>query len=177
MNPDPPSRIVVAALLRQGGDILLVNQQGPDDPTPSWALPGGVVEHDEPLGEALRREFYQETGLQLLELGPLIYTAEVKVYETGQRTTSFIFEVLRWQGEIAPGDPDNLILEARFMPIESALEALSALPWRVMREPIMAFLRDQSDPGTFWLYRSYQDGEANLIGLFPSVANNQSQIN
>lgn len=163
MSTYPPYRIIVAVLLRQSGNILLVKQQGPDDLIPTWALPGGVVEQDEPLGEALRRELRQETGLQLLETGPVIYASETKEYETGQRTTSFVFEAQRWQGEIVPHDPDHLILEARFMTVKSALEALSALPWQVMREPILAYLRGESALGTFWLYRSHRDGRTNLI--------------
>ncbi len=169
MNTDAPYQIVVAALLRQQGNILLVKQQGSEDPAPTWALPGGVVEQDEPLGEALRRELHQETGLQLLEIGPLIYSAQIKEDNTGQRTTSFIFEAHRWQGDIAPEDPDHLILEARFMPVDSALEALSALPWQVMREPILAYLRGQSGTGSFWLYRSYRDGRTNLIKQIQGV--------
>jgi len=163
MNTDQPYRVVVAALLCQEGSILLVRQQGGEDPAPSWALPGGVVEPDEPLGEAMRRELSQETGLQLLELGSLIYAVQAKEYATGYRTTSFIFEASRWQGEIAPGDPDNYILEACFMPLESAIEALSALPWQVMREPILAYLQGDTRIGTFWLYRSQPDGQANLV--------------
>ena len=100
MNTDQPYRIVVAALLQQEAGILLVRQQGAEDPAPSWTLPGGVVEQDERLGDALQREISQETGLQLLELGPLIYAVQAKEYETGHRTTSFIFEASRWQGEV-----------------------------------------------------------------------------
>lgn len=163
MNTAQPHRIVVAALLRQNGDILLVKQQGPEDPAPSWALPGGVVESDEPLGDALRREISQETGLKIVELGPVVYAAQSKEYETGHRTTSFIFEANLWQGEIAPADPDNLILEACFLPVETAIEALSALPWQVMREPIVAYLQGRSEPGELWLYRSHQNGQTNLL--------------
>src|SRR3990172_80042 len=163
MNTGQPYRIVVAALLQQEAGILLVRQQGAEDPAPSWTLPGGVVEQDERLGDALQREISQETGLQLLELGPLIYAVQAKEYETGHRTTSFIFEASRWQGEVAPHDPDDLILEARFMPVDSAIEALSFLPWQVMREPILAYLQGSSKLGTFWLYRSHRDGQANLV--------------
>ena len=163
MNPEPSYRIVVAALLRQADQILLVKQQGPSDPAPSWGLPGGVVKADEPLGEALRREISEETGLQLLELGRVLYAAQAREYKSGRRTTSFIFEAKGWQGEIAPADPDDLILDARFLPLETAIKALETLPWSVMREPAVAYLQGQTSPGALWLYRIQQDGQTCLV--------------
>jgi len=56
--------LVAAALIRHNGDILLVQQQGADDPIPVWSLPGGVVEAGELLTEAVAREVREETGLE-----------------------------------------------------------------------------------------------------------------
>ena len=33
---------IVATVVEVGGEVLLVRQQGPDDPEPAWALPGAV---------------------------------------------------------------------------------------------------------------------------------------
>ena len=68
---------VVAALIRRDdGAILLVRQQGPDDPEPAWALPGGVVEAGERLDEAFTREVREETGLDVASIGPLLSVAQ-----------------------------------------------------------------------------------------------------
>src|SRR5688572_27380980 len=41
-----------------------------------WSLPGGRVEHGEPLEAALRREIAEETGL-VVEVGPLLEIVEL----------------------------------------------------------------------------------------------------
>jgi ADP-ribose pyrophosphatase YjhB (NUDIX family) len=47
--------LIAAAVIRDRDRILLVQQQSKNDPSPSWALPGGVVEDGELLHEALKR--------------------------------------------------------------------------------------------------------------------------
>jgi len=71
--PHVPRHIQVgAALIRRGPHILLVQQQGPNDPAPTWALPGGVVEAGELPTEAMIREVAEETGLEVLDPGRLL---------------------------------------------------------------------------------------------------------
>lgn len=64
----PRKRVAAGALLRDGdGRILLV------EPVykPTWELPGGVVEADEPPLDACRRELLEELGLAP-EIGRLL---------------------------------------------------------------------------------------------------------
>ena len=65
------SVLVIAAVVRRGNEVLLVKQQGPDDPAPNWALPAGRVEQGESLSQALAREVLEETGLQVVRPGAL----------------------------------------------------------------------------------------------------------
>ncbi len=59
------AHLIVSALLRREVRVLLVREQGPDDPEACWMLPGGRVEAGESLLEALGRELREETGLEL----------------------------------------------------------------------------------------------------------------
>jgi len=49
MSQSMNHEIVAALIRRDDGAILLVRQQRLDDPAPTWALPGGVVEAGELL--------------------------------------------------------------------------------------------------------------------------------
>src|SRR5437879_11234753 len=54
-------RIAVSALIFEGGRVLLAHRRDID----WWNLPGGGMEVGETVEEALYREVYEETGLQV----------------------------------------------------------------------------------------------------------------
>jgi 8-oxo-dGTP diphosphatase len=167
------NHVIVAGMIRQGNEILLVQQQGPHDPAPFWALPGGRVEVGELLSEALVREVREETGLEVLEMGRLLYAAQHDsptgydwvANEQGARAQLFalIFEIAAWRGGLCPADPDGFIQHASFLPLADAINRLEAAPWRVMTEPLLALLRGEVDPGAAWCYRRQPDGSDQLI--------------
>lgn len=168
------SYTIAAALLRRDDDILLVRQQGADDPQPKWALPGGVAEPGELLHEALARELREETGLTLVRLGPLAYVTQMHMMRGVLRgypgaspeeyvATAFVCEVAEWHGELAAEDPDGFVSAARFFPQAEAIVLLDQLDYRVMREPIVAHLRGEAPAGAVWLYRRDEDGADTLL--------------
>lgn len=171
----PMSHTIVAALIRRDdGALLLVRQQGPDDPEPKWALPGGVVEAGELLGEALTREVLEETGLDATSIGPLLYVAQFhnpnghlrgdwSDRPAGYSAAAFIFAASVRKGEIAIADPDAFVSAARFVPLAEAIALLDEHPLRVMREPVVAYLRGEAQPGAVWLYRRLPDGTDALL--------------
>jgi ADP-ribose pyrophosphatase YjhB (NUDIX family) len=171
---------VVAALIRRGDAVLLVRQQGPDDPEPAWALPGGIVEERELLTEALAREVWEETGLRIEEVGWLIYVAQLHNPSDHSRSagelpppsgeaTAFVFEASVLGHQPSGADPGAFVSDARFLALQEAIERLEALPWRFMREPIVAYLRGEAGVGAVWLYRRNQDGSDELVTDTPGM--------
>jgi 8-oxo-dGTP diphosphatase len=140
----------VAALLRDGDDVLLVRQQGPSDRRAYWALPGGVAEAGELLCDALGRELREETGLRLAGAPRLAYIAQ---QESKERTLLvFAFDCPQWSGEIHIADPDAVVLGAAFLPVPEAVGKLRALPWAAMRRPAVAYLLGEAEPGALWVF-------------------------
>ena len=154
---------IAAALIRQDDTVLLVRQQGAEDPADSWALPGGVVEEGELLTEALVREVREETGLEVLQVGPLAYLAQFDDPADDHQTMAFVFEVREWRGAAQPADPDKVILGLEFCALPDAISRLQALSWPVMREPIVAYLRGEVSPASAWLYRRQAGPGAVLV--------------
>ena len=126
-----PVQNIAAGIIRRGDEVLLVQQQGADDPVAVWSLPGGVAEPGEVLSEALVREVREETGLRVVDIGPLAYVvqhdnrAPVQLHEgrpgTGYLATAFVFEVTAWAGKVRHADPDGYVLNAEFVPVEWAV--------------------------------------------------------
>jgi 8-oxo-dGTP diphosphatase len=64
--PRPALTVDLVALAREDGTVRVLLIRRKHDPFAGrWALPGGFVEIDEPVAEAVRREFREETGLEV----------------------------------------------------------------------------------------------------------------
>jgi len=154
----------VAAIIRQGDEVLLVREQRPREPAIFWASPGGHVEPGELLLEALAREVREETGLRVLRPGRLAFVIQHTPPGNGAQAMIFYFEIDAWDGELQPADPDGVAVEAHFFPVAEAIRMLEKhLPWRREREPNIAYLRGEAAPGAFWVYRRQPDGDDELI--------------
>lgn len=165
MNPGfrPRHNFIAAALIRRREQLLLVRQQGPGDERPYWALPGGRVETNEFLLQGLVREVREETGLTITEVGELAYTARLDNPIDGHQTTTRVFEIAGWQGELVPADPDQFVDRAAFFPLAEVVAHLRKIPWPVMREPVVAYVNGTAPVGTVWLYRQRGSEAEQLI--------------
>ncbi|MDT8304879.1 MAG: NUDIX hydrolase [Anaerolineae bacterium] len=152
------------------GDLLLVQQQGPDDHQPYWALPGGRVVSGELLLDGLCREVREETGVQIAEVGELVYTARLDNPSHGYQSHTRVFSVNAWQGRVLPADPDHLILDVAFFPFAEAVRRLAAIPWLVMRQPLLAYLQGNTSAGCVWLYNQDGDDPPTLIARLQGPA-------
>lgn len=154
---------VVSGILRRGDQILLVQQQGANDVAPTWSLPGGKVEENELLHEALVREIAEETGLVVNSIGALVSVTHHDNRDQALQALTFIFEITDWRGEIASADPDNVICDVQFVGVAQAQELLQTLPWATMREPISAYLAGTATMGSVWLYRTLPAAATTLV--------------
>jgi 8-oxo-dGTP diphosphatase len=136
--------LIVAAVLRRGGEVCLIEQQGPWDAAPGWMLPGGRVDGDETLLDALAREVREETGLTVA--GTLVVAFLVAIAGPEGPYTAITF-ACDWQGELAPADPDGFVRRAEWVPIESALARLAEVAWYDAL-PLQRYLAGEAAPGT-----------------------------
>src|SRR5262249_38675558 len=113
----PPEHLEIAvAIVRFGDELLMVRQAGPGG-GPFWTIPGGRLEPGEFAFEALVREVKEETGVTVLDPGPIAFTAQVDERREGWFATVWTFDVDAWEGEIAVADPDGFVQEAAWVPI------------------------------------------------------------
>ncbi len=141
---------VVVALIRHGDEVLLVKQQGDDDATPGWSVPGGVVGDGELLTDALKREVREETGIEVLTVGLLEYIVDFE--HDGGNSIAMAFNVMEWRGTPKPNDPDGLVTDCLFVPMPEAIRLVEHLPYRMMREPLLAYLNGDAVRGMLWEY-------------------------
>ncbi|MFE9969035.1 NUDIX domain-containing protein [Streptomyces sp. NPDC005525] len=148
-----PGVQVVAALLRRGNHIVLVQEQR--DGKEMWSIPGGGVERGELLTEALVREVKEESGLNLTVVGPLAYVVNTTTARYPS-TVVLTFDCAQWDGEIAVHDPDGQVTGAVLLPLDEAKAVLAASSaTRPEIEPLLYYLESLSS-GRVWSYRDDQ---------------------
>lgn len=156
--------LIAGAYIVRDEQLLLVEQQGPEDPAPSWALPGGRVHDGEFFTDALVREVYEETGLIVEKIGGLVYTNHLIDVVNQRQLVAHVYQVDVCYGELKPQDPDEFIRQVRFVTLAEAADLIEATqPYRPMQEPIVAFLRGLVPYNTAWQYQRQPDGTARLV--------------
>jgi len=156
---------VAIAIVRDQDSIVMVEQQGADDPRPYWVLPGGLVEPGELLSETLIRETREEAGIEIQGIGRLAYCCQIDHPSHDAQTIAFGFEVRTWSGSLGSNDPDGEIVQVAWVSVADAMERLGNIGWRGMREPLLAYLRGEHSPGAVWLYREDMDDQVCLACL------------
>lgn len=168
-----PAHTVAAAIIRRGNDIALV-LQGATGEEPFWGLPGGVVERDELVPEGLAREVLEETGLTIHMPATLGYIRQIDNLRpaqlgghrgaeagSGYVVTVWLFDVSSWEGEIGARDPDGVVHEARFAPLEEAADLLRRTHWLALAAD---YLEGAVIPGSIHFERWHVDGRIEELG-------------
>ncbi|KDN20197.1 NUDIX domain-containing protein [Amycolatopsis rifamycinica] len=114
-----------AVILRQQ-ELLLVRKSDLDPNNPNrWELPGGGLNGDESLDDALRREVWEEVGLKVTP-GRLVHMWEWDMRTTGEPVK--VVAVARFC-EVESGtvsrennDAEDFLSDVRWVPLSSALD-------------------------------------------------------
>ncbi len=94
----------VAAIILHNGKLLTTKMTKKE--STYYVLPGGGVEMEEGIYEAIKREVKEETNLDILKL-KLVYIKELKNKDLG-RGIEFYFYVEEYRGELKKGfDPEE----------------------------------------------------------------------
>ena len=99
--PDRPM-VGVGALIFRGEQILLV-RRGREPAYGRWSLPGGLVELGEDMEHAIRREVYEEVGLEVAVKD--LVAALDRVFRDEQGKIEYHYVLLDFQCSCDVGDP------------------------------------------------------------------------
>jgi 8-oxo-dGTP diphosphatase len=91
-----PIDVAVGILLRDNGDVLLGQRPEGKPYAGYWEFPGGKVEQGESILDALKREFVEELGVQILSASP--WCGVEYVYPHAHVRLHFYIS-RAWQGE------------------------------------------------------------------------------
>ena len=85
-------RCVVGAVIAKASTVLLLRRKTDDFMGGIYELPSGQVEDGESLESALRREIFEETGLEIVDIRRHLPNFDYES-KSGSRTRQFNFEV------------------------------------------------------------------------------------
>jgi 8-oxo-dGTP diphosphatase len=143
----PTTQLIVSALVRRDGQMLLVEEMEPGDPGPTWMLPGGKVEPSETLIQALRRELAEETGMRLGGSPVIAFAIDITAPEGQYSAITFDCEA---DGSLAPDDPDGLVLSAAWLSTDEAVARLACVTWYDC-VPLERFLSGEAPAGATYV--------------------------
>ncbi len=142
-------RVGQGILVEEGRVLLSGNRWYADKPL-VWTLPGGRAEAGEGVGEALVREFEEETGLRV-ERGELAYVAEARSAAQHRIFLTCAFSVTRRAGTLTTGG-DPTVEELRFVPF---CDLPLYLPSPSLGQPLRHYIERPGRPARYWFFPEY----------------------
>lgn len=141
-----------AGVVLQEGRALLV-QRGQQPFVGSWQIPGGYVEHDEPLAEAVEREVLEESGVTAQVRDVLAFRHLLGGSGSGASTNIYVVFRLELVGGEPKCDGDE-IKDVGFFSLEemARMEAVQGLSkWAIEKALLVphgrGLLHDPGGPG------------------------------
>ena len=126
--------VVAAGLIEgpPGADVpgLLLVQNRRRDGRLDWSPPGGVVEVEE------------ETGIRVTRWDGPVYDVEAEAPDQGWQLRVEVFVARAFEGELRVDDPDGIVVDARFVPLDACALQLEEAHLFV-REPVTTWLSER----------------------------------
>lgn len=105
--------VATDALIERNGKYLMI-KEGKERCRGKWNIPGGGVEHGENPVEAVKREVWEETGLEVEEVEGLLGVVDGMSTQDGNPVIVFVFKCTAEDGEPDP-EFDEEVLDAKFL--------------------------------------------------------------
>jgi ADP-ribose pyrophosphatase YjhB (NUDIX family) len=150
--------LVAGGLVEGPGGILLVQNRRRNGSV-DWSPPGGVIEvaEGETVTAGLTREVAEETGITVTAWDGPLYRVEAVAAGLGWLLRAEVYRAAAYTGELDPGDPDGIVVDARFVEPAGCIDWLEAAhQW--VREPLLAWLGERWAEARSFRYRI--DGQA-----------------
>ena len=122
-----------AIVLDEQGRVLLVQRSD----NGKWVMPAGSIELNESILDCLKREVWEETGLEVLEATPIaLYTeprfAFTTAYGDHYHMFAVVFRVNHWQGALATATDETT--HAQFFALHELPDDVPALYLETLKD-------------------------------------------
>lgn len=139
-----------AGVVATSGDLVLLVREPYDEGELHWGIPSGRVEENESFAEGATRELFEETGLMVSPIDlEEISRVDLRM-PGGVESTAINFTVEVPRHDVVNRDPDGIVVEAAWCPIERALALLAEVDYLPLVEPVLYFL--ESGEKSTWAY-------------------------
>ena len=118
---------VASALIYDRSKHMLLMVKNTKKDSSYWSLPGGAVEANETLAQAVVRETREETGYEI-EPGGIYSVRELFLAGSGHHAIIFTFLARITGGAMEVDDPDGDITEVRWMELREANALMPGVP-------------------------------------------------
>lgn len=123
--------VVGVAVIVTDGDRILLGRRASGEYADAWCIPCGYVEYDEEVRAAARREFQEETGLEV-ELGS-VFTVHSNFHNPGMHTVGIWFRARVTGGSLQAGDD---LAEVRYFALDQLPKPLAFPTDRLVLEKL-----------------------------------------
>lgn len=118
---------VASGIILDQRRLLLVQNQRRNGSL-DWSTPGGVVDPGEEVLEALQREVIEETSVVVDGWSRELYSVHVDFVGRDMTLHAQVFQASGFSGALHVDDPDNVVVDGRWVDRDAANTLLMASP-------------------------------------------------